>query len=158
MNKLPPVPIIPMKNDSANNLEKWLKSKCDYEPNYSNEYKSMFGIHDKDGTIYKKGDIDNRLNILLINDMFDDTDDLKQYIDYAYTDNEKKDILIQPDTNHSNTNFFYKLLLNASQNIEGYEIPIIPDNPKKSLNGHTKKIGMSIDKMKTYNFVYNMSK
>lgn len=157
--------IVDKKEEERRLLEKWLKSECDYgEPNYTKDYQSLFGIDDISKMIYKKDDIDCKCNTLYINGMYDDDivlsdkdEKLKHYVDHAYINDEIYDILIPPNTNQSNANYFYKLLLVGSQEHSPYNIPYVPDNPKIPFNGKTKKLRMVIDKISTYKFVYDES-
>ncbi len=140
------------------NLMKWLKSSSQYYDQYSDYYTSFFSVNDPNNILYTKGDLDDKLNTMPINDLYDESSPEKSYVDHANIDGERKDIYIPPETNQSNANYFYKLLVRSSLDLNPYHIPVVPDNLRTSFNGSIQKVPMQIDKTQTYTFVYNASK
>lgn len=168
-------------------LENWLKQKNKYatsiykDPGYSSFYKSYYGAY-VDESFYPDDDIDVKISPEYFESIYkDDRDELEQFIDYIpqtisqdIIDNttnkiygeekqniidklERKCLLIPPGSNHSNTNFMYKLMLDNMLNIDSFKIPYISNNIREQYIGTLKNSYMDIDKMELYNFVYKNS-
>lgn len=141
-----------MDNIDNNTLKKWLAQRCDNscnvfnDPGYSEYYKSFFGIHDN-VIINKCNNIDIELNINhnnLIDDIFNDIHNIRP-------------IMILPGSNHSNANFFYKLLSECIDKFKPYSIPNVSNDFTKSYKNIIKFTGMIINKKDTYEFIYKYS-
>ena len=172
---------------SDKKLENWLKHKNRYalsiydDIGYSNFYKTYFCNYVED-TFYPENDIDVRVGLEYIESINPaEKDVLANYVDYipqhasteyintmtfnTHNDEkkhiidilERKCLLIPPGSNHSNTNFIYKLMLDIMFDIDGFSIPFVSNNINVQYTGTLKSSYMDIDKMELYNFIYNNS-
>ena len=170
-----PVPHVNKKQYDYNNLVKWLQLCCDgsndafKDQNYSESYMDMFNITDTDGIFYQNGDIDHKLNIgyvdYLLGDVKHPNDkELECFIDYVPVREKDTDtistyhnIVILPGTNHSNSNYIYKIIKNES-NKNKYTIPYLNNNPRIPYTGDKKEADMMINKEEVYKFIKDNSK
>lgn len=156
-------------------------------PGYSSHYMSYFNLYDNTGELYSKNDIDSKLNPGYVDDIFGNIEETEEdtliakFVDYIpikpskelvttmtfeeygqrkYDIIEKLSrecIMIPPGTNQCNANYMFKILKEAAQDIDDFEIPYIDANPATPYEGTLKSASITINKEKVYEFVYDNS-
>lgn len=183
-----PYPFVDRKVRVRTELIAWLKRKSEYsnnvfeDPGYSNFYKRYYGIIDRDGSIYRPGDIDHELNIHYVKSVDEDekTDEdriLDQYIDFIpkqlprktveticdiYPQHEAETILfdnmvVLPGSNHSNANYLFKRVSSQAKTFKPYHVPVVDADPSHEYRGDFKEIPLVINKEEFYQFIKNNS-
>lgn len=145
----------------------WLKKPCNHmynqyeDPGYSQYYRGYFNrqynkINDVQADILVSPpfiDIDDMPHY---ESTYDDT--LHQYADHVLDNScSKYSYVVLPGSNHSNANFFYKLISDVLDNVEPFDVPYVSSEPSKGFCDEYKKIDPAIDKRKTYEFVKKYS-